>query len=82
MKAVLVGVDWEGNEVITQFFAGDDPIKKAWDFLPTIKDDFEGYGWVVTGDNEAKRKRSNAILDDWAARGIYDDPYDYSNEEA
>lgn len=61
MKAVLIGVDYENQDVFSQFFTfhkeGETPINTALKFAADIANMEEGsqYQWVVLGDEEATK---------------------------
>jgi hypothetical protein len=53
MKAVLLSVNFDTEDVIASWFDGENPMEKAGLLRGAVGDDFPGYVHHVYGDDEA-----------------------------
>lgn len=63
MKAVLISVNYETDEVMTTFHEGENPILTLKGLWESIKDDWPGWESMVTGDAEATKVWAKYVTD-------------------
>lgn len=61
MKAVVVSVNWETEEVMWQFVDTDDPITTGEGVIRSIEDDFPNFDHFVHGDDDARKVREEQL---------------------
>jgi hypothetical protein len=63
MKAALVGINYEAEEVIgAEFFAGDSAIEDAKRFLAAIGSDFPNGEFQIMADKEAREAYAENVI--------------------